>query len=75
MIKITLLTNTKRDTFMVSPDTKVKAFLAEHKVPFESETTRLDGAVLDVAGMNKSFTDHGIEDECSISVVTKTNNR
>lgn len=71
MIKVTIGTNTKRKNIMVDPSRTVKNVLEENDINYSTGGIHLDGMAVSAEDMNKSFTDHGITEDCMLIAVVK----
>ena len=71
MIKVILGTNTNRKSVMVDPSRSLKSVLEEHGIDYSTGGIHLDGLAVGGEGLNKSFTDHGIVEDCILIAVVK----
>lgn len=74
MIRVTVGTNTTRQTLIVQESATPKAVLTQAEVRYETATIHLDGAVLKAAEMNTPLAELGVTDSCTLIAVVKTDN-
>jgi len=74
MIRVTVGTNTSRETIIVQESATPKQVLTQAGARFETATIHLDGAVLKVDEMNKPLSELGVSESCTLIAVTKTDN-
>jgi hypothetical protein len=73
-IKVTIGTTTDRFDVIVPSDETIKETLENSDVMWEAANIHIDGAQLMPGDINKTYEDFGIEEECRIIAVVKTNN-
>lgn len=71
MIKVIIGTNLNSVTVTVDPSKTLKEVMDENNVDYSRGGVHLDGFAIDRAGLNKSFAEHGVEDECMLITVVK----
>lgn len=71
MIKVTIGTNTNRKAVTVDPARTLKDVLDENNIDYSRGGIHLDGLAVGGEGLNKSFTDHGIDEDCILISVVK----
>ena len=71
MIKVTIGTNLNRSAVMVDPSRSIKAVLEENNIDYSRGGIHLDGLAIGGDALNKSFTDHGISEDCILISVVK----
>lgn len=71
MIKVTIGTNTNRKSITVDPSRTLKDVLNENNIDYSAGGIHLDGLSVGGEGLNKSFTDHGITEDCILMAVVK----
>ncbi len=71
MIKVIIGTNTNRKQVIVDPARKLKEVLDENGIDYSTGGIHLDGLAVGGEGLNKSFTEHGITDDCILIAVVK----
>ena len=71
MIKVTIGTNTNRKAVMVDPSRSLKSVLEENNIDYSTGGIHLDGLAVGGEGINKSFIDHGITEDCILISVVK----
>jgi len=71
MIKVTIGTNTNRKSIMVNPASTVKEVLSENGIDYAAGGIHLDGLSISGEALNKSFSEHGITDDCMLISVVK----
>lgn len=71
MIKVIIGSNTNRKQVTVDPSRTLKDVLEENNVDYSRGGIHLDGLAVGGESLNKSFTEHGIEEECILISVVK----
>lgn len=71
MISVLVGTNTNRKRITVDPSRTVKSVLEEQHIDYSTGGIHLDGLAIGGEGLNKSFTDHGITEDCILISVVK----
>ena len=71
MIRVTVGTNTNRTAVTVDPSRTLKSVLEENNIDYSRGGIHLDGMAVGGEGINKSFTDHGITEDCFLISVVK----
>lgn len=71
MIQVTIGTNTSRKRITVDPSRILKDVLNENGIDYSAGGIHLDGLAVGGEGLNKSFTDHGITEDCILIAVVK----
>ena len=71
MIKVIIGTNTNRKSIMVDPSRTLKAVLEENGIDYSTGGIHLDGLAVGGEGLNMSFADHGITEDCILIAVVK----
>lgn len=71
MIKVIVGTNTNRKSIMVDPSRTLKSVLEEQNIDYSTGGIHLDGLAVGGEGINKSFTEHGITEDCILISVVK----
>jgi len=71
MIKVLIGTNTNRKNVVVDPNRTLKSVLEEHNIDYSTGGIHLDGAAVGGEDLNKTFTDHGITEDCILISVVK----
>lgn len=71
MIRVTIGTNTNRKAVTVDPGRTLKSVLDENGIDYSTGGIHLDGLAVGGAGLNKSFTEHGITEDCILVSVVK----
>lgn len=71
MIKITLGTNTDRQTVIVDPSTTIRQTLENNGIDYTAGSIHLDGASLKPGDMDKSFGEMGITEKAYLINVVK----
>lgn len=71
MISVLVGTNTNRKRITVDPSRTVKSVLEEQHIDYSTGGIHLDGLAVGGEGLNKSFTDHGITEDCILISVVK----
>ena len=74
MIKVTIGTNTDRQTIMAAPDRTIKSLFEEANVDYTKGTPHLDGTALKTGEINKTLAELGVTEKCFIISVTKVDN-
>lgn len=74
MIKVTLGTNTNRESILVDPNKTLKSVLEENKVNYAVSSLTLDGATLKPGDINKTFAEMGVTESCFLIAVAKAEN-
>ena len=73
MIQVTLGTNTDREKILVDPSTTIRTVLEDNDIDYAAGAVRLDSNPIGGEELDKSFTEHGIEEKCYLIVVVKAN--
>ena len=71
MIKVTIGTNLNRSSIMIDPSRTIKSVLEENNIDYARGGIHLDGLAVAGEELNKSFSQHGISDECMLISVVK----
>ena len=71
MIKVTLGTNTNRKAIMIDPSRTIKSILEENNIDYSRGGIHLDGLAIGGEDLNKTFTQHGITEDCMLISVVK----
>lgn len=71
MIKVIIGTNTNRKQITVDPSRTLKDVLDENSIDYSRGGIHLDGLAVGGEGLNKSFTEHGINEDCILIAVVK----
>ena len=71
MIKVIVGTNTSRKTVLVDPSRTLKSVLEENGIDYSRGGIHLDGLAVGGEGINKSFAEHGITEDCILVAVVK----
>lgn len=71
MISVLVGTNTNRKRITVDPSRTIKSVLEEQNIDYSTGGIHLDGLAVGGEGLNKSFTDHGITEDCILISVVK----
>lgn len=71
MISVLIGTNTNRKRITVDPARTVKSVLEEQCIDYSTGGIHLDGLAIGGEGLNKSFTEHGITEDCILISVVK----
>ena len=71
MIKVTVGSNLGRKSVMVDPSRTIKSVLEENNIDYSTGGIHLDGLAISGDALNKTFTQHGINDECILVKVIK----
>lgn len=71
MIRVTIGTNTNRKAIIVDPSRSLKSVLDENNIDYSRGGIHLDGLAVGGEGLNKSFTEHGITEDCFLVAVVK----
>ncbi len=71
MVKVTVGTNTSRRSVMVDPSRTLKSVLEENGIDYSRGGIHLDGLAVGGEGLNRSFTEHGITEDCILVAVVK----
>ncbi len=76
MIRVTIYTNTGRQTITCPATDTLKAALESNGVSYATAQLQLDGAPLGPGEINKTFEAFGIESgtECALAAISKTSN-
>jgi len=74
MVKITLITNNPKETFIVNENTTVRDFLAEHNVNYGIATTSIDGIPLGAGGLDKTFSQHKVTSQAIVTCLPNKDN-
>lgn len=71
MISVLIGTNTNRHRVTVDPSRSIKSVLEENNIDYSTGGIHLDGLAIGGEGLNKSFTEHGITEDCILISVVK----
>lgn len=71
MIKVIVGTNTSRKSVMVDPSRTLKSVLEENGVDYSRGGIHLDGLAVGGEGINRTFAEHGITEDCILISVVK----
>lgn len=71
MIKVTIGTNTSRRNIMVDPSRTIKSVLEENSIDYGTGGIHLDGMAIVGEDLNKTFSQHGIDEDCMLIAVVK----
>lgn len=71
MVKVTVGTNTKRNSVVVDGDTKLKKVLQDEGIDYSRGTIHLDGATIKPGDLDKTFNDLGITETAYLISVVK----
>lgn len=71
MIKVIVGTNTSRRSVMVDPSRTLKSVLEENGVDYSRGGIHLDGLAVGGEGINRTFAEHGITEDCILISVVK----
>ncbi len=71
MIQVLIGTNTNRKRITVDPSRSIKSVLEENHIDYSTGGIHLDGIAVAGADLNKSFTEHGITEDCILISVVK----
>lgn len=71
MIQVTIGTNTNRKRITVDPSKTLKSVLDENGIDYSTGGIHLDGLAVGGEGLNKSFAEHGITEDCILIAVVK----
>ena len=71
MISVLVGTNTNRKRITVDPSRTIKSVLEEQNIDYSTGGIHLDGLAIGGEGINKSFTEHGITEDCILISVVK----
>lgn len=71
MIQVLIGTNTNRTRVTVDPSRSLKSVLEEHGIDYSTGGIHLDGMAVAGEELNKSFTAHGITEDCILISVVK----
>ena len=74
MINLTLGTNTTRTTILVPETETPKQSFQNNNIEIGTAQVYLDSSILNTAGMNKSYAEHGIKDTAMLIAVIKQDN-
>ena len=74
MIKVTLISNNPRQSFMANEANTVKQILDERDVTYGNAAVSVDGATLNAGEINKSLAELGVEEKVVISVLAHKDN-
>ena len=74
MIKLTIGSNVKRETKIVSADMTLRQAFEEAGINYATGVSTLDGAPLGPGDMDKTFAQHGIADRTFLYSITKADN-
>lgn len=71
MIQVLVGTNTNRKRVTVDPNRTLKSVLEEQAIDYSTGGIHLDGMAVAGEGLNRSFRDHGITEDCILISVVK----
>ncbi len=71
MIKVLIGTNTNRKQITTDPSRTLKSVLEENGIDYSTGGIHLDGLAVAGEDLNKSFTEHGITEDCILISVVK----
>lgn len=71
MINVIVGTNTNRKQVQVAPTRTLKSVLDENGIDYSRGGIHLDGLAVAGEGLNRSFQDHGITEDCILIAVVK----
>ena len=71
MISVLVGTNTSRRRITVDPSRTIKSVLEEQHIDYSTGGIHLDGLAIGGEGLNKTFTEHGITEDCILISVVK----
>ena len=71
MIKVTIGTNTSRRDVTVDPSRTLKSVLDENNIDYSRGGIHLDGLAVGGSGINKTFNDYDITEDCILVSVVK----
>jgi hypothetical protein len=71
MIRVLIGTNTNRKSVTVDPGRTLKSVLEENNIDYSTGGIHLDGLAVGGEGLNKTFTQHGITEDCILISVVK----
>jgi len=74
MIKVTLISNNPRQSFMANETNTVKQILDDRDVTYGNAAVSVDGATLNAGEINKSLAELGVEEKVVISVLAHMDN-
>ena len=74
MIKVTVGNNIKRESMIVDAGRTLRSVLEDAGVDYSRGFTTLDGSSLNPGDLDKSFADFGIQENCFLLNVVKTDN-
>jgi len=77
MLKVTIMSNTTRDSEVVDPNNSTpRELLEQFDIDYNSCTVHLDGIPLGIGMMDQTFTDLGVSgDKTYLSAVVKQDNK
>ena len=71
MISVLVGTNTNRRRITVDPSRTIKSVLEEQHIDYSTGGIHLDGLAIGGEGLNKTFAEHGITEDCILISVVK----
>ena len=71
MISVLVGTNTNRRRITVDPSRTIKSVLEEQHIDYSTGGIHLDGLAIGGEGINKTFAEHGITEDCILISVVK----
>lgn len=71
MIRVIVGTNTNRKSVLVDPSRTLKSVLEENGIDYSRGGIHLDGLAVGGEGINRTFTEHGITEDCILVAVVK----
>ena len=74
MIKVTIGTNTDRDTVIVEPTKTLKSLFEDQGIDYSRGTIHLDGAALKPGDLGKTLADMNVTEKCFLISVIKVDN-
>ena len=74
MVKITLVTNDPKESFIVDATTTVRDFLEAHNVNYGMASTSIDGVPLKSNGLDMSFAQHKVTDRAIVTCLPNKDN-
>lgn len=73
-IQVKISANLNRNTVLVDSTRTLKSVLDENNVDYGRGTITLDGSVVPLGGLEKTFDDYGISERCFLSSIIKADN-
>ena len=71
MIKVIIGTNTNRKQITVDPSRTLKEVLEENNIDYSRGGIFLDGLAVGGGELSRSFTEHGVQEDCILTSVVK----